>query len=274
MRAIRRPIARRRRWSSAAPSPTTPCHIDNFLIADPPLKQVVSHTIEAGLRGEFSGGAAAAAAASRARRPSRSSRMAGGCAGVSASSTPRTPTTSSMSRATAVPNFGFFPECRHHAAPGRRGQGRPELESLDRLRQLHLRRRDLSELDVRRQQPDGDTARRRHINVMPGDHIPGIPAHRFKLGAEYADHRRLEARRRSQLLRQPVSTARRHQPLSEGAGLLGRQPAHVLPNDEERRGVRAGATTCSTSTTTPRAPSSIPAASTILRATPIPMCSA
>src|SRR5262249_6619381 len=41
-------------------SPTTPCHIDNFLIADPALNQVVSHTIEAGLRGELSGGAAAA----------------------------------------------------------------------------------------------------------------------------------------------------------------------------------------------------------------------
>ena len=34
-------------------SPTTPCMIDNFLIADPPLKQVVSHTFEAGLRGSF-----------------------------------------------------------------------------------------------------------------------------------------------------------------------------------------------------------------------------
>ena len=29
-------------------SPTNPCIIDNFLIADPPLKQVVSHTYEAG----------------------------------------------------------------------------------------------------------------------------------------------------------------------------------------------------------------------------------
>ena len=27
-------------------SPTHPCMIDNFLIADPPLKQVVSHTYE------------------------------------------------------------------------------------------------------------------------------------------------------------------------------------------------------------------------------------
>ena len=32
-------------------SPTNPCIIDNFLIADPPLKQVVATTYEAGLRG-------------------------------------------------------------------------------------------------------------------------------------------------------------------------------------------------------------------------------
>jgi iron complex outermembrane receptor protein len=31
--------------------PARPCLIDNFLVADPPLKQVVSHTYEAGLRG-------------------------------------------------------------------------------------------------------------------------------------------------------------------------------------------------------------------------------
>jgi iron complex outermembrane receptor protein len=33
--------------------PNHPCMIDNFLVADPPLKQVVSHTVEAGLRGGF-----------------------------------------------------------------------------------------------------------------------------------------------------------------------------------------------------------------------------
>ncbi len=31
--------------------PARPCLIDNFLVSDPPLKQVVSHTIETGLRG-------------------------------------------------------------------------------------------------------------------------------------------------------------------------------------------------------------------------------
>jgi iron complex outermembrane receptor protein len=33
--------------------PNRPCLIDNFLVADPPLKQVVSQTIETGLRGNF-----------------------------------------------------------------------------------------------------------------------------------------------------------------------------------------------------------------------------
>jgi iron complex outermembrane recepter protein len=33
--------------------PNHPCMIDTFLISDPPLKQVVSHTVEAGLRGSF-----------------------------------------------------------------------------------------------------------------------------------------------------------------------------------------------------------------------------
>ncbi len=32
-------------------SPSTPCQIDNFLVADPPLQQVVSRTWEAGIRG-------------------------------------------------------------------------------------------------------------------------------------------------------------------------------------------------------------------------------
>lgn len=34
-------------------SPAQPCIIDNFLVADPALKQVVSRTLEAGLRGNF-----------------------------------------------------------------------------------------------------------------------------------------------------------------------------------------------------------------------------
>ena len=41
----------RRRLNSGAPILNHPCMIDNFLIADPPLQQVISHTYEAGVRG-------------------------------------------------------------------------------------------------------------------------------------------------------------------------------------------------------------------------------
>jgi outer membrane receptor protein involved in Fe transport len=34
-------------------NPSSPCLIDAFLVSEPPLKQVVSHTVEAGLRGNF-----------------------------------------------------------------------------------------------------------------------------------------------------------------------------------------------------------------------------
>jgi outer membrane receptor protein involved in Fe transport len=38
---------------SACADPTDPCLIESFLTSDPPLKQVVSHTWEAGLRGDY-----------------------------------------------------------------------------------------------------------------------------------------------------------------------------------------------------------------------------
>jgi iron complex outermembrane receptor protein len=37
----------------ACADPDRPCIIDSFLVADPPLQQVVSHTVETGLRGDF-----------------------------------------------------------------------------------------------------------------------------------------------------------------------------------------------------------------------------
>ncbi len=51
MPGIPRPIAHRPRWNSPAPIPRAPVSSRAFLIADPPLKQVVSRTVEAGLRG-------------------------------------------------------------------------------------------------------------------------------------------------------------------------------------------------------------------------------
>ena len=44
---------RRRPAELACADPDNPCLIESFLTGDPPLKQVVSHTWEAGLRGDF-----------------------------------------------------------------------------------------------------------------------------------------------------------------------------------------------------------------------------
>ena len=51
MPAIPKPIAHRPRWNSHAPTLRAPVSSAAFLIADPPLKQVVSRTVEAGFRG-------------------------------------------------------------------------------------------------------------------------------------------------------------------------------------------------------------------------------
>ena len=52
----------------------------------------------------------------------------------------------------------LLPERRHHAAARRRGESQSHVESLERLRQLHVHRRNLSELSdvARREQSDGN----------------------------------------------------------------------------------------------------------------------
>ena len=48
--ATARPIARRPRSNLGCADPTQPCNLPNALVADPPLKQVVARTFEAGIR--------------------------------------------------------------------------------------------------------------------------------------------------------------------------------------------------------------------------------
>ena len=54
--------------------PARPCLLDNFLVSDPPLKQVVSHTYEAGLRGLQEFGPKRPAEMERRRLPHRQRR--------------------------------------------------------------------------------------------------------------------------------------------------------------------------------------------------------
>jgi iron complex outermembrane receptor protein len=171
--------------------PAVPCQIDNFLIADPPLKQVVSHTIEGGFRGELSGGAGAYAADLPRKAPAKT--VDNGWRlrwGVSLFRTENTDDIINIASA-VVPNFGFFQNAGTTLRQGveakaefawNRWTAYANYTFVDATYQSNL---TLSSPNNPMATIDPITGAA-NIFVVPGDHIPGIPAHRVKLGAEYA----------------------------------------------------------------------------------------
>ena len=170
--------------------PAIPCQIDNFLIADPPLKQVVSHTIEAGLRGQLSGGAAAAEPLPR-KAPAKV--VENGWRlhwGVSLFRTESTDDIISVASA-VVPNFGFFQNAGTTLRQGveakvdltwHRLTAYANYTFIDATYQSFLTLPGVNNPMATVDPVTGSSI----INVVPGNHIPGIPAQRVKLGAEYA----------------------------------------------------------------------------------------
>jgi iron complex outermembrane recepter protein len=175
--------------------PAVPCQIDNFLIADPPLKQVVSHTFEGGFRGEFSGGGGDAAPVLPTKAKARETIKAAESGwrvrwGLSAFRTENTDDIINIASA-VVPNFGFFQNAGTTLRQGieakidlnwNRLTAYANYTYVDATYQSFL---TLSSPHNPMAVADRVTGAL-SINVVPGDHIPGIPAQRFKIGAEYA----------------------------------------------------------------------------------------
>ncbi len=163
--------------------PQTPCHIDNFLIADPPLKQVVSHTVEGGLRGELSGGGGPLAAPTpklaRKAEPiaDHGWRLRWGVGLF------RTENSDDIINVASefVPNFGYF---KNAGTTLRQGVEAKADLSWDRWTAYA----NYTFIDATFQSAltTNDPNTGTTVNVVPGSHIPAIPAHRFKAGAEYA----------------------------------------------------------------------------------------
>jgi iron complex outermembrane receptor protein len=149
--------------------PQHPCMIDSFLIADPPLKQVVSHTVEAGLRGGLGAGV-------------KTGQLTWGLGVFRTESTDDIINVASS----VVPNFGFFQNAGKTLRQGieakldyrhDRWNAYANYTFIDATYQSALTL----------QSPNSPAADGNgNIFVTPGDHIPGIPAHRFKAGVEYA----------------------------------------------------------------------------------------
>lgn len=170
--------------------PANPCQIDNFLIADPPLKQVVSQTIEGGVRGELSGGAAAADPLPR-KAPAKVIENGWRLRwGLGLFRTENFDDIISVASA-VVPNFGYFQNAGTTLRQGveakvdfawNRWTAYANYTFVDATYQSSL---TLSGVNNPMATIDPVTGAR-IINVTTGNHIPGIPAHRLKLGAEYA----------------------------------------------------------------------------------------
>jgi iron complex outermembrane receptor protein len=150
----------------ACADPARPCLIDNFLVADPPLKQVVASTWEAGLRGSIDLGA----------RNGRISWKLGGFHTTSEDDI--------LQVASEITGRGFF---QNVGATLRRGiEASADYRSARWSAYASYNYIDATFLDTFTvNSPGNPLAVDGVVTVTPGNVIPSIPAHRFKAGAEY-----------------------------------------------------------------------------------------
>jgi iron complex outermembrane recepter protein len=146
--------------------PLRPCLLDNFLVADPSLKQVVGHTYEAGIRGNFGDA-----------KFGRVNWSFGLFRTVSNDDI--------INVASALTGHGFF---QNAGTTRRQGIEASASYRSDRWNvfatysYVDATFRDVLTLSS----PNNPFAVNGLITVLPGDRIPSIPLQRFKTGVEYA----------------------------------------------------------------------------------------
>ena len=151
----------------ACSDPTRPCLIDASLVADPPLKQVVSHTYEAGLRG------------SHANADQRVA-LTWSIGGFRAENF-----NDIINVASPIIGHSFFQNAGNTL---RRGIEAAATLQWDRWKMYaNCTWVDAIFLDpITLTSPFNPFADANgQIHVVPGDHIPSIPSYRLKVGAEY-----------------------------------------------------------------------------------------
>jgi iron complex outermembrane receptor protein len=156
--------------------PNHPCMIDSFLVSDPPLKQVVSHTVEAGVRGNYGTDA-------------RTGRLAWS---LGVFHTLADDDIIEVASPLGVNNFGFFQNAGETLRQGieakidyryDRWYAYANFTYVDATYQSAI---TLFSPNNPNALTDPNNTDVQFVNVKPGDHIPGIPASRFKAGFEYA----------------------------------------------------------------------------------------
>jgi iron complex outermembrane receptor protein len=146
--------------------PNNPCLIAAFLVSDPPLKQVVSHTFEAGLRG--------------------TKELNIGTLGWKVGAFRATNTDDILAiPSPALQGFGYF----QNVGSTRREGIEAEINLKSKALQFHasyalVDTRFLNALQVGSNSPFADA--NGNVQIFPGNQIPGVPRQRIKAGVEYA----------------------------------------------------------------------------------------
>ena len=146
--------------------PTSPCLLDAFLVSDPPLKQVVSHNVDFGLRGHFGAGASGAVTWN-----------------VSAFRTDADDDI--LLLATDINGFGFFQnagQTRRQGIDLHLGYRDPHWTINASYSYLDATFREAQTLSSNSPAADVDGL----IHVVPGDRLPLNPANRATLSIDYA----------------------------------------------------------------------------------------
>jgi iron complex outermembrane recepter protein len=198
-------------------NPAVPCILDAFLVSEPPLKQVVSHTLEAGFRGNFTTDAI----------PGQFFWNAGVF---------RTNAFNDILLvATPINGFGYFTNIGETRRQGIEAGLSYKWEKLTAsLNYSYLSATFLENLTLSSNSPaanaNGD------IFVTPGDTIPLMPRNRVVLRG----HAAMEYRRRCEIRQQSVSRRRRIEPGAQAAGLRRRQPVQYPPAQPMGQGLCRG----------------------------------
>jgi iron complex outermembrane recepter protein len=190
-------------------NPAIPCILDAFLVSEPPLKQVVSHTFEAGFRGNFTTDAI----------PGQFFWNTG---------VYRTNAFDDiLLLATPINGFGFFSNVGETRRQGIEAGLSYKWDNLSvNLNYSYLSATFLENLTLSSNSPAANASG--DIFVTPGDTIPLMPRNRVVLDLEYELTPALEYRRRCEVRQQSIPGRRRIEPGAQAAALRGRQPAQLL----------------------------------------------
>jgi len=146
--------------------PARPCIISTFLVADPPLKQVVSRTVDAGLRG------------TKELNIGTLEWKIGGFRATNSDDIMAIPSP-------VLQGFGYFQNVGSTRRQGIEAEAKLRSATL----QLHasyalVDARFLDALQVSSNSPFADA--NGNIQILPGNVIPSVPRHRIKAGFDYS----------------------------------------------------------------------------------------